>query len=224
MRPQAKRFTVEKKKTRRPRAHAQADLGLVGVMPKTSEPAIRSASQAAGDRLFRGMADPSDPRRSEYSVQVGTLLADTLASDQLGSNGAVEPPLEANRILPDLSWRDHLQGAGKDETSMVSKPRLLRRRKKQWREPQAKRGASGTRRPARPEALPIHPAAEKGLDEISIETPMSSGVADSATEPGGQRSVRPKRRQKWSPRELRRAVARGAIKISMAAARNRKRR
>jgi hypothetical protein len=219
MRSQTKPFTVEKKKSRKARTEDQTDLGLFSVEPKTSEAVMRSPSFAAADRAFGRMVDPSDSRRS---------VEDPATSNELGSSGAVERTAAANRILPDLSWRDHSQAGKDDEASMALKPRALRRPKKQRRSPGTLRGPrTGTRRTVRPEASAIDSATKHKVDEIALlEPPMPlAGLgAGSVDKPGNEGSVRLGRRSRLSPREIRRAVARGATKITASWARDRKRR
>src|SRR5437763_515893 len=72
MRPQAKRFTVEKRKTRKSRTEDQSELGLMRVKPKSPETVMRSPSFVAADRAFGRMAPSRSP------VRLGTEGADSL--------------------------------------------------------------------------------------------------------------------------------------------------
>jgi hypothetical protein len=219
MRPQTKRFTIEKRKTRRVRTEDRIDLGLLSIKPKSSEAVTRSPSFAAADRAFGRMVDSSDSRRS---------VEDLATSNELASSGAAEPTAAANRILPDLSWRDHSQAGEDDEASMAPKPRTLRRQRKQRRAPEKQRGPRrGTRGTVRPEASAMDPATKQMVDEIApSEPPMPvAGLnVGSVAKPRNEGPVRLGWRAKLSPREIRRAVASGAIKATAGRVRNRKRR
>jgi hypothetical protein len=226
MRPQGKPFTVQKKKSRKPRASGETRFGLMGVQPAVAETLSGSGNLAAAERIFRPMGVPADPPRPEYSVQNSGFPGAAPSSAELASRRAVEQAA-ANRILPDLSRHEPLQGARKDETSMAAKPTRSRVRRKQRREPEAQRGSRGRpRRPAAVETSAVEPVVEENLAEQPIETrmparaPATGGSAKAGSEPPG----RLKRRRKWSPREIRRAAASGAFKTTVAGTRNRKRR
>ena len=122
MRPQGKPFTVQKKKSRKPRASGKTRFGLMGVQPAATETLAGSGNLAAAERVFRPMGVPPEAARPEYSVQNSGFAGATPSSDELVSRRSVEQTSAANRILPDLSRREPLQGARKDETSMAAKP------------------------------------------------------------------------------------------------------
>src|SRR5258705_7135926 len=118
MRAQGKPFTVKKKKSRKPRAAGESRFGLMGVQPRTSETPTESGNLARAERIFRAMGAAPDP----LPLQNGGLPATAPASVEPGTNRALEQTPGANRILPDLSRHEPLQGERKDETSMASKP------------------------------------------------------------------------------------------------------
>jgi hypothetical protein len=170
---------------------------------------------------------PPEAARPEYSVQNSGFAGAAPSSDELVSRRSVEQTSAANRILPDLSRREPLQGARKDETSMAAKPTRSRIRRKQRREPEAQRSSRGrTRRPAAVDGSAVEPAVEDRRTEQPIETRMPMGTPDrgAASEAASDGPARLKRRRKWSPREIRRAAASGAFKATVAGTRNRKRR
>lgn len=215
MRPQTKRFTVEKRKSRKARTEDQADLGFVRVKPERSEAVTRSPSFAAADRAFERMADAAHSRGS---------VAVLTASNEPGSNGAVERTIAANRILPDLSWRDHSQAGKNDEASMALKPRPPRQRKQSRGRKTQRVPRSGSRRPVTPEASLVDSVAERMREAGPREPSMVARDGGSITEPGAEGAVSLRRRSRLSPREIRRAVARGAINITVSSARSGKRR
>jgi hypothetical protein len=221
MRPQAKPFTVEKKKTKKLWTRVQAFLGLDD-KSKTPEPVGRSVSLAAADRVFGGRGDPSSGSPA-YSAQDGALLTPTGTPEELGPTGPVEPTRPANRILPDLSAHDRMNGEKDEKVTMASKPRRSRIREKDRTELKTERRLRrGTRRETvEPSAVEL--AAKELVDELD-EIAAPSPNASPGEEPSGQRSVRLRGRPRLSAREIRRAVARGAIKITVGSGRNRKRR
>src|SRR5258707_12900237 len=183
MRPQGKPFTVQRKKSRKPRASGQTGFGLLENKPTTAETLAASGTLAAAERVFRPMVSPPDPLHPEN----WGLPRATLASDGLGSSRAVEQALAANRILPDLSRQDHFQETRKDETSMAAKPRRSKIRRNQRRETDAQRGQrSATRRPAMLEDSAVEAVVEKRLADLPIEPRPPKGGAGSATEPGSE--------------------------------------
>jgi hypothetical protein len=110
MRQRAKPFTVEIKKSRKSSNHAQPLFGLFDTKPAAQEAVASRASEIATDKLFGrpansgGLRGHDDPDRSKV-LQAGSVAW----ARETDSNGAVDPRPTANRILPDLTWRDHLK-------------------------------------------------------------------------------------------------------------------
>ena len=109
---------------------------------------------------------------------------------------------------------------------MALEPRASRQRKKHSSGRKTKRvPRSGARQQRRSEASAIDLAAEHKLDEAGPkEPPMVARDVGSISKPGRDGAVSLRRRSRLSPREIRRAVARGAINITVSSARSRKRR
>src|SRR5436190_22501498 len=103
MRPQGKPFTVQKKKSRKPRASGETRFGLMGVQPAVAESLAGSGNLAAAERVFRSIGVPPDPPRPEYSVQNAGLPGAVPSATGLALRGGVDQTSAANRVLPDLT-------------------------------------------------------------------------------------------------------------------------
>jgi hypothetical protein len=227
MRPQGKPFTVQKKKSRRPRASGQPLFDIVGQKAATSEALPVSETIAAAERAFRQVGGSSaSPRAAADPVQSWGLAGAAPMAAEASADRTAAQALTPNRILPDLSRPDPLQGARKDETAMAAKPTRSRIRRKQRREPDAQRGSrTRTRRPPTLDDAGVEPVVvPERLAAKPVERWTQVGAPDpgASTALGKERSGRSRRQQKWSPREIRRAAARGAFKAT-AGTRGRKR-
>ena len=217
MRPQSKPFAVERKRSRKPLSRRQPLLKLEGSNLDDSSRRL-PITFAEADRVFGNFGDGAD--RSDYAAALastGPSLGATATRDEVCPNRSLEPPQSGNRILPDLSPHEWMvdrksnedapsvaiaQRSGRqywDGTDLKTRPRGQNKRSKRARKPE-------------PPAPPAH--IEQRIDE--------QPVLDSVAGPDGKAAAKPSRKRgpgtaEWpnmSPREIRRAAARGAFKIA----------
>lgn len=188
MRPQTKLFTVEKKKNRK--AKTEPRTAFAWVEASLTEDQIRRSPRAAtADQFFKQI--PKDERSSYSSRQIET-----------GSKTSGEPGRVADRILPDLRALYPGREASEDRQSA---------------------GPKRVKRETPPKRAKVRRA---GIDTngkaVAADTPINNPVL--AEPPAGDQQVRIDklgekandatrrmfaRADRLSPREIRRAVARG---------------
>jgi len=208
MRPQAKPFTVETRKRKR-RADEQTGLDLFGI--RSGMASLRSMAAEVGRNR---PADDSDtsypdlrPRNSAFS-ETPTFLK---------PSPTAEPAVNVNRILPDLAPGNKWQTAEEEHESGAPKPTKRRptkghrtgeiqRAQERGTRPSAKRESSVIRKPVKDMPLAVSAAIERPFRASEI-------VPGSVDTNNRSKPHRQKARQDLSARELRRAIARGAIKV-----------
>ena len=169
---------------------------------------LRPSTVAAADRLFPAMTDPAD--------HAGGLVESSQTPVEAGAVGV--------RILPDLSWSNNERGTGEDEGSRASLTKGLRnrtgKRSRMNKTPRDRNTRIAV--PAEDAISELASPASQTLDRPApLEMPGLATVVEGQTETG-LRSVMPGRTKparKLSPREVRRAAARG-LRIDLGADRN----
>jgi hypothetical protein len=207
MRQQSKPFTVETRKRKR-RAGEQRGLDLPGI--QSGMASLRSMAAEVGLNMA---ADDGDTRRPESrprnSASSGTPML-------LKPSPTPEPPLNVNRVLPDLTSGSQWETPEEEHQSTASKPRKRqptkdrrlgesRRPQKRGNRPSAQRESSVIRKPVKDIRTSASAVIERPLQ--APEIPPGSVDRNIRSKPHGR-----KPRQELSARELRRAIARGAIR------------
>ena len=208
MRPQAKPFTVETRKRKR-RADEQRGLELLGI--QSGMASLRSMVAEVGRNRPAGDGDTShpDPRlRNSASSGIPTFLK---------PSPTAELAVTVNRILPDLASGNKWQTVEEEHESAAPKP-TKRRPTKRHRAGEIQRAQErGTRPSAQRESLAIRklvkdsPTAKLAIIERPAQAPeIAPDPVDTNTR-SKQHGRKPTK--ELSARELRRAIARGAIKV-----------
>lgn len=215
MRSQAKPFTVEIRKSRKPPTEHQSGWGLVNVQSAAVDPTERSPIMAAADRAFRAIDRQADLSLSENDAGQGEgeLLAGPKMSDEVASNG-LGPVLTANRILPDLTRGNDTKEAKEDERLVASRWRRARRPTKEQSQVGEIRWSPKMKSKRLPKRVTagLNPAGEREPDDIAPVDPTGPTACHDpgfASDVNGQEPAPRKLRQKPSAREIRRAINRG---------------
>jgi hypothetical protein len=215
LRNQNKPFAVETKKSRKARAEAGFSFNWPGVEIAVVADISRSPSVQAADRQFREATESSGVDQLGGSVQAGAVLVVT--GVRSGSD------LTATRILPDLTRQNDLRAAGGGEGAVALRTRGPRK---------TRTGSSVNETPHDPETGIKNPAqgaisaiAAPSDQEAGSKSPVDRSLLvavdrDSDSTGDGITPGRLKPARQPSPREIRRAAARG-LKIDSGADRNR---
>jgi hypothetical protein len=195
-------------------------------MRKHQKPfAIERKRRVRGRR--HGDGDSVNARARKLDLEPRTVAPANRIFAAVTESVAVEPKPVPNRILPDLTAPERVLPVRVAEASMPAKERpgraTMAAKQPRTRKSQRRPNSRASRREA-------HSAATESVgqrpDEVAAARAAMPAAAPAMTSEKGpdQARVRAKAGQKWSSRELRRAAARGAIKIGTGAGRNRRRR
>jgi hypothetical protein len=202
MRPQAKPFTVQRKRKKH-RAGDRSDFDFLGLNRVFGPP--RSETTRAPEPV--GGKNPVG--------NSGPVQALWRRPDATESSPSFEARPVGTRVLPDLTATDHWPARKAEDEVMASKPRKTRRQTKDRTASEIKKRR---RRVAKPSAQPektliSQPEQRISAEPVESQAPAAESSAASVRRRAESRSPRRRASQDLSPRELRRAIARGAVKL-----------